>query len=399
LGSAPWSRFRWSDEVTRRLLLDQIIASGVSGVIIALLLIGTDVIAEHMSQLEWLPDLRLHPTLLERAGFVHALLTLFGLPTTVLVALTSFAVPVLRPSATVGALLLHRPYLVGRWDQRELSFMRSNPFYGAFVTAAGLSLALLVLSFGVAAELLRAQLPALLLATLVAALAGFRFISAIVWTLRMRDGMALVSHVTELGENVIAHAGAGGASAAPFEDRSPGGRFSFVEQVELRQCVDTLTQQALHVGDEPAASAAALRGLRRLQEAAIGSGAVALWRERPGVLPSPFPDPWLEADVISTLTRAIIAAVRARDAAAGQDAIAILGAIGIDLAEAPNPSPTDRRVMDLVLQALRLCFEACVEGRELVLRERLIAQLDELIERLSNVGASAIPGFRSGVTS
>jgi len=383
-------RVRWSDEITRRLLWDELIASGLLALLILAALVITDAVAEHIDPQPWMLRLQTHPDLPARAEFLRSLLTLFGLPTTVLVALTAFAIPVLRPTATAGAVVLHRRYPGPLLDRPALSFLRLNPFYVAFVFAVGFSVSLLLLSVGVAADLFRAQLPTLAVAVVVAGFTAYLAISSIVWTLRMRDGVALVSHVTQLGLNVIRHVGAS-QRFAPFIDLSPGPRFSFVEQVELKQCLDTLAQQALHFSDEPTAGAAALRGLRQIQQAATAADAVAQWRERPGDFGEPFPDPWLEDTVIATLGRATIAAVRTRDADGGREASAILVAIGIDLAERPGaPSTTDQAVVDLVLRALRLSFHACVEEREFVLRQDLLRQLAEILGRLASPRLSVL---------
>jgi hypothetical protein len=199
----------------------------------------------------------------------------------------------------------------------------------------------------------------------------------------MRDGTALVAHVRQVGLNVIAHVG-GGTELLAVGDLLGGEQFSFVEQLELLQCMDTLRQVALHVTDEPAASAAALPALKRLQQAAGDSGAAHVWRQRRDAAGAVRPDPWVEAALVSALAGTIIASVRERNVAAGRAAAFLLLELGADLADLPAPDDADQAVMDTILAAFGDAFASTVDEREFSLRSHIVTSLSALLERLAD---------------
>lgn len=189
----------------------------------------------------------------ERRGFLRGMLALFGLPSALLVALTSFAVPTLTPYANPGLLLTHRAYhdRGGRIWVVGFFLARYNPFSLALLASVALSATLALLVVLDAAQIITLHLITCALVVVVACGTLGLVLQFVFWVLRMRQPSEVITEARSLALNALSHAShSSGLTPRRLDDVDGPFNAEWEEQHEIKLLVDALAQVALRTRSE-----------------------------------------------------------------------------------------------------------------------------------------------------
>lgn len=321
--------------------------------------------------------------LADRRDYVGGLLTLSGLPTALLVTLTSLAIGTLSPYANPAPLLLHRrwPTTALEWFHALVFLGRGNPFLfalqGSLYVSASLA-GLLVLEAAGWAALRR---PTLLAVTLLAIWNLALLLYFVFWTVRLRQPEQLIEHLRLLARNRLESLStrAGGFTdraheSAPRVSAVSSPReysYQYVEQAETAEVILALGQALLRAATDAQPSLA-------IQAAAALKDALSLTREAHAV---PEWGATSEGPRGSWASELVVEALGEGLATAGEKHVHRPGEeIAKTLAEALRATtrvgrpqdPNDRRVVAAILSAQTLAFQRCSVARETALRDYIL---------------------------
>jgi hypothetical protein len=241
-----------------------------------------------------------------RAHVVLGLLAAFGLPSVLLVALTSLAIPALSPVASPRLFLLDPPH-AARWPFVPLVTATGSPFMKALRLALWLDGTLVGLAMAHTLQAGKNEWPLLGVVTLMLVVELALLLQYVLWVLRVRQPGEAVQHVGELAGSLIDHVHQqprAFPSHARLEQREDDCDY-------LKEIVGTLQQIALHSahdGDMQAASRA-LRALGSLRSTAGCDTTYLQWLRPSDTAPSgpteaespEFQSSWLDSEVADAL--------------------------------------------------------------------------------------------------
>jgi len=345
----------------------------------------------------------------ERRGFLRGMLALLGLPSALLVALTSFAVPTLTPYANPGLLLTHRAYhdRLGRIWVIGFLLARYNSFSLALLASVGLSATLATLVVLDTAHLITLHLITCALVALAACFTLGLMLQFVFWVLRMRQPSEVITEARRLALNALWHASHSSGLTPRRLDDDVDGPFNakWEEQHEIKLLVDALAQVALRTRAErhPFGPHEALRALTDVVEHARQSVFPPSWGEarsqditktetflvdgRPSPQWKTVGEPqWIERLTIEAIGAVLVASAESRDLVTGTAAASQLLVLSQRYVVL---SPTDYGAgLELILEKFGHAIQECIHSREFALRYQLLEVLEALI---GSIGRTGVP--------
>jgi hypothetical protein len=328
--------------------------------------------------------------LVTRDGYVHGLLTLFGLPSALLVTLTSLAIPTLSPYANPSLLLRYRRYpetTREKWWTRIAG--RGNPFRWALQVALNVAASLFLLLVLGGLGIAKQSSPVLALITAAAFCEVALLLAFVFWVIGLRHPSAVVEQTLDIARNALLELRKGakrvyveiprGRSRGPYKVR-------FREQELLKQITEALAQASLRAlqDRQPFSAREGLEALAELFTESAGVRPVGdRWYAMVEVRQVPNPEiDWLRLLVLEGIHDVLVACASAHYLSVGQDALRVLERLS---AVVLNENPTDSSSKELfgrILWTYVDAFDESLQFREYNLLTALMPQLQKHVARL-----------------
>jgi hypothetical protein len=370
-----------------------------NALIFTLVVVALDLVFTHAPRRLFIDPLE--PTV--REGYVRGLLTLFGLPSALLVTLTSLAIPNLSPYANPSLILRYRshPETAGaRWWARIAG--RGNPFRWALQVALYVAASLFALLVIGGLRWSGQSTPVLALITLAAACEVALLLAFVYWVITLRHPSAVIKATLALGENALRELKSLPPKHAftpmpPATSRGPY-KVRYREQDVLKAITEALAQATLRAlqDRQPFAAREGLEALEELFEqcAAIRPPGDE-WYSMVEVSETPNPRvDWLRLLVLDGIHDVLVACAGAHYLSVGMNALKVLERIGADLLTEGDPDdPSTQQQFERLIRTYGDAFDESLQFQEHNLRVELLSPLKKHLDQLA--GEAAAPSERS----
>jgi hypothetical protein len=342
-----------------------------------------------------------------RTAYVVVLLTVFGLPSVLLVTLTSLAMTTLSPYASPSVVLLHSYHPTTRLEIWWTRFAgKGNRFRWALQLALYVSASLFSLflfnTFGWSAGFTLT----LALITLIAVIDLILLLSYVYWIIGLRQPSRVIEYMLGIARNALTEVtklpSAYTYRALPLNFARGRYRPRYHEQDRVLRLAQALTQSTL-------------RALQDRQPIPAVEGVDALTRLFTDAL-RPRSDPrdewfhlafrevedarlnWLRVNVLEGLRDVLVASAEAHYISVGQAALPGLDDIGFKLLLTGDPTDaTDRELFRGLLATYVSAFDETLQFDEPTLRAELLPKIGTRIAQLlaleQSVGGKRIAGW------
>jgi hypothetical protein len=354
----------------------------------ALAVVALDYLFSHLPK-------RLFVDLLDRAvreGYVHGLLTLFGLPSALLVTLASLAIPTLSPYANPSLLLSYRHFPLTTAERAWARVAgRGNPFRWALQVALFVAASLFALlifgAFGITSQ----SSPALLAVTLAAFAEVALLLAFVYWVIRLRHPSAVIAETLELATNALAELRTtpSGAALEPVPRGQTRGPYKVRcrEQERLKLITEALTQATLRAlqDRQPFAAREGLEALDELyRQSRLDRPREDPWYSMAQVHDAIDPQiDWLRQLVLEGIHDVLVACAGAHYLSVGRNALRSLERIGsLLLREEDAVAFSSGELFDGIFAGYVDAFDECLQFQEHNLRRRLLTELNARVDQL-----------------
>lgn len=365
--------------------------------VVALAVVGLDLLCTHF------PVRAVDPLMPEqRVAGLRNLLTLFGLPSALLVALTGFAIPTLSPYANPSLVLLYRRHATTKRETvLTWALGNGNPFSWALQLSLYISLSLFfVLALGTL-QWTGQFTPVLFLAAAAALGELLLLLVFVYWVIGLRHPSRVIGHTLGMANNALTwlkdlpatHAYKplpAGFSRGPYKTK-------FREQEKLLRIAEALTQATLRALHDRQPMPAR-EGIEALADLFTSAGTARpkddAWYQMLFVRDVAEPRfDWFRLFVLDGLHDVLVASAEAHYMSVGLAALRALEQIGANLLAKEKPGDqTSRQLFRRVLNSYVDAFDETLQFQEHNLRAELLPSLITFVFQIGDANTEGDKG-------